>query len=333
MKLSINLNTRWRLFLVFTLLFSVVFALCFLWFYSFATDLALNNLRTDLRHIATSAASRLDAKDHTELVTSGSESDPYYAYATKELREVRDANPKVKTIYSLVRSSRPDELQYVVTSDVDSPTKPHLREPLKVLTYPQMLKAFEAPTADPDVTVNTQGVWFSGYAPIRDSQNNSVGIVGARMNASSVIEVQDRIRQTTVVAFVIVYASLFLAVSIISYALTRSLSRIASAATSLEQGVDYDPSWLASVIRRSDEMGHLARVFDTMAQQVQTRVARLKQEVAHLRIEIDEAKQAQQVAEIVETDYFKELERKARHLRNQRNQQSDEVPESIERGC
>jgi len=200
------LSTRWRLFLVFTLLFSAVFALSFLWFYNFATDLALSNLRTDLRHVAISAASRLDAQDHTELATSGSESDPYYAYAANELRQVRDANPKVKTIYSLVRSANPSELLYVVSSDEDSLTKPHIHQPLGVLTYPQMLLAFDGPTADPDVTVNSKGVWFSGYAPILDAQNKSVGIVGVRMNASSVIEVQDRIRQTTVSAFLAVYA-------------------------------------------------------------------------------------------------------------------------------
>jgi len=68
-----------------------------------------------------------------------------------------------------------------------------------------------------------------------------------------------------------------------------------------------------------------------MALEVQARVSRLKQEVAQLRIEIDEVKQAKQVAEIVETDYFQELQRKARKLRGQNDQQSEELPASAER--
>jgi hypothetical protein len=37
--------------------------------------------------------------------------------------------------------------------------------------------------------------------------------------------------------------------------------------------------------------------------------------VQQLRIEVDEAKRARQVAEITETDYFQQLQQKARGLR------------------
>jgi hypothetical protein len=48
---------------------------------------------------------------------------------------------------------------------------------------------------------------------------------------------------------------------------------------------------------------------------VHAREQRLKQEVQQLRIEIDEARTARQVAEITETDYFQDLQRKADQLR------------------
>jgi hypothetical protein len=56
-----------------------------------------------------------------------------------------------------------------------------------------------------------------------------------------------------------------------------------------------------------------------MVREVYSREQRLKQQVAELRIEIDEVKKAQQVAEITETEYFKELRRKANDLRNRRS--------------
>lgn len=52
-----------------------------------------------------------------------------------------------------------------------------------------------------------------------------------------------------------------------------------------------------------------------MAREVLAREQRLKQEVQQLRIEIDEARTARQVAEITETDYFQDLQRKADQLR------------------
>jgi hypothetical protein len=48
---------------------------------------------------------------------------------------------------------------------------------------------------------------------------------------------------------------------------------------------------------------------------VRAREDRLRREVAELRIEIDEAKQAQRVAEITGSDYFQELRGRASELR------------------
>lgn len=45
------------------------------------------------------------------------------------------------------------------------------------------------------------------------------------------------------------------------------------------------------------------------------REQRLRREIEELRIEIDEVKKARQVADITETDYFQQLQQKARHLR------------------
>jgi hypothetical protein len=52
-----------------------------------------------------------------------------------------------------------------------------------------------------------------------------------------------------------------------------------------------------------------------MATEVRAREQRLKQEVRELRIEIDEVRAAQQVAEITETKYFQDLQRKVSELR------------------
>jgi nitrogen fixation/metabolism regulation signal transduction histidine kinase len=86
-------------------------------------------------------------------------------------------------------------------------------------------------------------------------------------------------------------------------------------AAAIEAG-SFDASSLDTIGKRQDEFGKLARVFQNMAREVFAREQRLKQEVQKLRIEIDEVKRQQQVDEIVETDFFRDLEAKARTIRD-----------------
>jgi CheY-like chemotaxis protein len=94
----------------------------------------------------------------------------------------------------------------------------------------------------------------------------------------------------------------------------RNVDYVTAAAAAVEAG-EFDPETIEQVAARPDELGQLARVFQRMAREVRAREQRLKQEVQQLRIEIDETRAARQVAEITESDYFQELQRKANQLR------------------
>ncbi len=80
----------------------------------------------------------------------------------------------------------------------------------------------------------------------------------------------------------------------------------------------YDTIKLDGVVQRKDEFGWMARMFVQMARQVYTREQNLKQEVAYLRIEVDEAKRSIQVSQITETEYFQDLVKKVEDLRKKR---------------
>jgi len=94
----------------------------------------------------------------------------------------------------------------------------------------------------------------------------------------------------------------------------RNVDHVTAAAAAVEAG-EFDPETLARVATRRDELGQLARIFQRMAREVHAREQRLKQEVQQLRIEFDGARTARQVAEITETDYFQDLQRKVDQLR------------------
>ena len=94
----------------------------------------------------------------------------------------------------------------------------------------------------------------------------------------------------------------------------EQVSRVVDAAAAVEAD-DFDSGSLDGVAGRDDALGQLARVFQHMAREVFERERRLKEQVQQLRIEIDEARAEQKVAEITDTDYFRDLQKKASGLR------------------
>ena len=94
----------------------------------------------------------------------------------------------------------------------------------------------------------------------------------------------------------------------------QDVAQVTSAAAAVEAEA-FDSEMLSAVAERPDALGQLARVFVRMAGQVATREAELKKEIQVLRIEIDHAQKTRQVSEITETEYFQELQRKAKDLR------------------
>jgi HAMP domain-containing protein len=77
---------------------------------------------------------------------------------------------------------------------------------------------------------------------------------------------------------------------------------------------------LQIVVARPDELGNLAQVFKKMAAEVYARTERLRQQLQELRIEIDEIRRKEQVSELVETEFFNDLQARAREIRQRRQE-------------
>ena len=92
------------------------------------------------------------------------------------------------------------------------------------------------------------------------------------------------------------------------------VQKLSGAASAVEAGT-FLTSILDDVAGRTDELGRLARVFQRMAREVRAREERLIEEVRELRIEIDEARQNRQVAEITESEFYRSLTAEAEVLR------------------
>jgi len=106
---------------------------------------------------------------------------------------------------------------------------------------------------------------------------------------------------------------------LVSRNITDPVSKLTEAARTMEKG-EVDLDLLASIGQRrtEDEVTALTRVFKQMAEAVQMREKRLREEVQALRIQIDEVKKNEEVDKIVQSEVFKNLQEKAAVMRARR---------------
>lgn len=114
--------------------------------------------------------------------------------------------------------------------------------------------------------------------------------------------------------------------------IVKPIRALAGAAQALENDrfTTTDLSDLRDFASDDDDVGRLVRVFSNMAQTVKAREDKLKQQVRELEIEIDESKRQQQVREIVDTDFFQDLQAKARQVRQRGGRRSRRRPNETE---
>ncbi|MFM7224220.1 MAG: cache domain-containing protein [Actinomycetota bacterium] len=110
--------------------------------------------------------------------------------------------------------------------------------------------------------------------------------------------------------------------------LSRPLRALTDAAAHLEAGTAVDEAALGAVARRRDDLGLLATRLADAARESRAREARLEAQVASLRVEIDESRRARDVQEIVDSDFFTDLQARAAEMRRRvrRNDPEGERP-------
>jgi HAMP domain-containing protein len=160
-----------------------------------------------------------------------------------------------------------------------------------------------------------EGDVLTAAAPIRSSEGGDV--IGGVLVSLSIAEVNSQLRDDLLIAIGIALGALGigLAAAVVgARRVTRPVGELTAAAVAVEGG-SYTPGSLDDVAARPDEIGRLAEVFDRMAREVRAREERLRREIKELSVQIDPDKRRRQVSEITETDYFRDLQRRANELR------------------
>lgn len=166
-----------------------------------------------------------------------------------------------------------------------------------------------------DIYTNYAGVTVLGVYRWLPSQNLALLAEVSREEAFR--PARALARQIVLIGLVTI-AGLQFVVYFVARKIAKPILQITSAAALLEDEtfkVEQCEEILAVVQDRPDELGRLATVFMGMVNKIYKREQKLKQQVAKLQIEIDHAKRSQAVAEITDTEYFRDLQAKAKLMR------------------
>jgi HAMP domain-containing protein len=336
------LSLRVKLLVAFSLLFTVVFAATYYWFFRYSTDSALGKIRDDQRATIEGAAEQMDAEALLALYREGQPNadgfsdDPRYVANLDLLEKIHRIEPRAWPGTYVVED---DTLIFI--TDLWAHYDTDRAAPFKYVCEP-----VECAEGDPDtataialagkavhdgqiefkdgIVEDRWGRWSSAWAPIRDKSGNVVAGMFLDFEAAYVREVERQVQTQIAIAAVISYIVVFAMVFFVSSQLTRPVVALTRAAERIGEG-DYkqDLSHLVNV-RLHDEISAMANVFTIMVGKVYQREQTLIQQVEELRIEIDETKRKKQVSEIVDSEFFQELQNKSRAMRRRRIEEESE---------
>ena len=240
--------------------------------YKHTLDSQFQELRNRLMAIAQTAVLAIDVEALLEVpLNKEGINSPQYKVIADKLKAVKEANPSVWYIYIMAKTEKEGIWQFVV----DPLPSGQMGRKGGVTSYPGdrydagrfpgMLKGFSGPSADKKLERDEWGITLSGYAPIKDSNNNPVAVLGVDITADSVYLTQKEIERRAVFVLIVgMIISLALG-TFISAKVAHPVEKLREATSRLAVGnLEYRVQ-----ISGRDEIGELARAFNKMAQDLQ----------------------------------------------------------------
>lgn len=341
---------RWKLMLAFGIGFTIVFVVVAVWVVQFSTDTANRRVEQTLRNISVGGATTIDPAEFTALIALAPKPVPGEVYPANSgylagTVATADSVYPTSPLYweqcnqiADIRRTNPEASPYTYFRDVDGEMK--FVSSWGALGYPEMItdppgggefltpistivdpvtasyfaRGLEETTQQPKYT-DALSTWISVYTPIRDAAGATVGAIGVDYDIAYVNKVHDDVVRVLYPVLAVAYVVLLGLVYILSGSLTRRLARLSNATKRVSEG-DYEVDLSSAARSRiDDEMTDLAKSFAVMTEKVGARERKLVEQVAVLKVEIDQKKRAQSVAEITDTDFFSELTAKAGRMR------------------
>lgn len=327
------LSLRFKIWFVFIIIFTPVFVASYIWFYLYTSERVLNSISENLVDTIEGTVKGMDIngfvtlyeeeRANNPLCQPGPDGqkgyypeNPLYWEHVNWLKAVEDLEPQAR-LYTYVKGDNPGEIIAIGSSGA-------VKNPQEGFKFcegytSKTTKIYEGLSHRVDVWTpykDSFGEWITTYMPI-EQNGKIVGAIGVDILASYVREVQAGIIRNGVIAFVIAYALIFALVYLMSGIVTGPIVKLAGVSQQIGDGnYNQDLDAITSSGKMEDEIDTLVNTFKIMIGKVAERERNLRDRVQQLEIMIDEGKREQQVKEIVDSDFFRDLQQKAQAVRN-----------------
>ena len=270
MKLKLKLKLKGKLILSYLVLALLSCALLGTIQYSQTSTRTREDLEARLLSIVQTVAQYIDGDQHALLTSYEMESSPFYIESQRKLQGVMEANPDLVYLYTLAKT--PDGNVYFVLDA--SVGEDHSDLASLYESNPDMEIAFsgKATTVSGFIT-DDWGTFLSGYAPIRNSEGQVVGLVAADIAADSVLATQRKLLISTltigaisvaIAAAVGIWISSWISTPLITT--VDMLKDIAEGEGDLTKRME---------VNSQDELGDLAHWFNIFVEKIHNIVGRI----------------------------------------------------------
>lgn len=180
-----------KLSLIFITLLVIVLLVITYFIYQRAIMQQKEELRGKILSLAKLASMLIDGDKHSQIKPQiNSQGTALYKELKTVLKKIRDIDPLIDSVYTMVRTEKENIWMFVVDSGDKRGIIAYCGERYDVSGLPQMQLAFNMPSVDKELSQDRWGIWLSGYAPIHNQGGQTVAIVGLDVSAKSIRQMQ-----------------------------------------------------------------------------------------------------------------------------------------------
>jgi methyl-accepting chemotaxis protein len=330
------LSLRLKILLGFTVLFTIVLSISYYWFYQYTNARVFQTITTNLENTLDGTIKGMDKEKFVRLYEGESADNPMCppALGAEENGYYPEDNPlymeHVNWLYA-AQQLEPETRIYTYIKGIETGevigigSTGYFREPRGGFKFCERYTSTNTRIYDGltervnrwEPYTDRFGTWITTYAPIIDDSGQVIGAIGVDISAAYVREVRDGILRSGTIAFLFSFIFVLFIVYWFSNLVTSPIVGLANVAKEIGEG-NYDPEWREENKKNNfqDEIDTLTTVFKSMVAKVAQREENLRARVHQLEIMIDRSKLEKQVSEIVESDFFQDLQSKVTSMRN-----------------
>ncbi|MEL4026625.1 methyl-accepting chemotaxis protein [Lysinibacillus endophyticus] len=237
--------------------------------YESSTKLVVDSISSQAKIIAENVVSKIDVNQFEQITTEETE---YYYELREELNEIRkmDGLNYLYTMKSKKNDDGSSEYYYVVDGlPLDSDDASSLGE-VEQNEYEALINTFKTgETQVGELTYDKEyGANVSAYVPIRNSNGEMIGLIGADYNADHIYELMNDKKRELMIYTIVVLLVIICVIYFVARMINRPLKRLTLEMRKVKTG-DFT---VHLETKRKDEIGELTNTFNDMVNNVKNMI-------------------------------------------------------------